>query len=106
SSIIQDWPESVLAAAQNTPIEPEAAAHVQRLAASPSLPPLPRLRREDVRSRYASGRRYTVSELEVYNRCPLQHFMRFGLRLHPAVDGGGPSDRGKLYHAILRRALR
>jgi RecB family exonuclease len=56
--------------------------------------------------KYSQPRRLKVTELEIYNRCPFQHFAAFALKPQCAVDGTGNLDRGAIYHRVISRAFR
>jgi ATP-dependent helicase/nuclease subunit B len=68
----------------------------------PRLPVLP----DALRQVHAASRRYSITEIESYNRCPFQHLMKYGLKLRAASDGAGAADKGTLLHAVMRRAMR
>jgi ATP-dependent helicase/nuclease subunit B len=55
---------------------------------------------------HAATRRYSITEIESYNRCPFQHLMKYGLGLRAASDGAGAADKGTLLHAVMRRTMR
>jgi len=80
--------------------------NVRAVVASRHRPRVPRLIEEALRRAFATPHRYNISEIETYNTCPFQYLMRYGLRLRPEPDGGGPADRGTVYHAVLRRQFR
>lgn len=68
-------------------------------------PPAPTLSAESTAA-FGAARRYSVTEIEEYHRCPFQHFAKYGLKLRLEADGAGPKDRGALHHDTLRRTLR
>jgi ATP-dependent helicase/nuclease subunit B len=91
------------------PAKNEAAASdpaVRAVLATRHLPLLPRLTAEAALREQTRRRRYGITELEAYLRCPFQHLMRHGLMLRPEPDGGGAADRGTLFHTVLRRTFR
>lgn len=78
---------------------------IERVLASRGRPRVPAIEDESVRRALALPRRYGVTEIEAYLRCPFQHFARYALRLRPEGDGTGRQALGTLLHAALRRGL-
>src|SRR5204862_2633870 len=60
---------------------------VKEVLATAALPALPRLGGRDARKSYGQPRRLKVTEIEDYNRCPFQHFMKAGLGMYPEQLG-------------------
>lgn len=69
-------------------------------------PRLARLESEELRHTFAAPRRYTVSEIETYLRCPFQYLAKYGLKLRTLPEGAGAADKGRIHHAVLRRHFR
>jgi ATP-dependent helicase/nuclease subunit B len=83
----------------------EAPPAIAEILATRERPPLPALTDDSIAG-YSARRRYSVTEIETYNRCPLQHFFKYGLKLRVDAEGAGALDRGALHHDTLRRTLR
>ncbi|HXG23487.1 MAG TPA: PD-(D/E)XK nuclease family protein, partial [Chthonomonadales bacterium] len=69
-------------------------------------PRLARLESGVLRHTLAAPRRYTVSEIETYLRCPFQYLAKYGMKLRTLPEGAGAADRGRIHHAVLRRHFR
>lgn len=86
-------------------VSTDARDTVKSIVESRQRPRLPSLS-ESLRESYAAPRRYSITEIESYNRCPFQHLMQFGLKLRAASDGAGAADKGTVLHAVMRKAMR
>ncbi|MES1228357.1 MAG: PD-(D/E)XK nuclease family protein, partial [Armatimonadota bacterium] len=75
------------------------------LLVSRHLPRLPELS-ASLMSKYGASRRYSITEVETYNRCPFQHFMKYGLEIRNLSDGAGAADKGTVLHDVMRNAFR
>jgi len=83
--------------------EPSANAdHLLRSRDLPRLPALP----VPLQQEHGTPRRYSITEIESYNRCPFQHLMRYGLELRVPGNGAGDADKGTVLHAVMRSAMR
>jgi ATP-dependent helicase/nuclease subunit B len=100
--------DTVLAACADHPqgeIHHEQVEAVAAVLGTRNRPPSPRTNGE-AQEAYATLRAYSITEIETYNTCGFQHLVRYGLKLRALPDGGGPADKGVLFHAALRRAFR
>lgn len=48
----------------------------------------------------------SVSRLETFSKCPLQHFLKYGLRLKEPTEISDVQTRGTILHAILERSTK
>jgi ATP-dependent helicase/nuclease subunit B len=98
--------EALASAAGLAGLTAEEIEALETVRASRLRPRLPRLEDEETRRRFTAPRRYRVTEIECYNRCPFQYLMQYGMEIRPETEGGGYAERGTLLHAVLRRCFR
>ena len=70
--------------------------------------PLFSLSKENARSLFFKEDTFSgsISQLESFARCPLQHFLRYGLHLQEKQDLMDIRIQGSIYHHILERLIR
>ena len=74
---------------------------------SRSLPPLPKLVAEEIRSEFIHRKDiFPISDLETYARCPFQYLMRTVFKIRPETEGLDGAGQSNLLHTVLRRRFR
>ena len=60
----------------------------------------------DEKYRNLLGKGMSISRLDIYNQCPFQYYIRYGLKIYPSKeDSLLPNELGSLCHYIMEKAL-